>query len=94
MKPVVCVTDHCRKNWFPLMQGTCQPREIQTALSFLVAAVSISTDWIFAILPFALIWRLQMANRIKASVIGLLGLGFLCVPYVYPRIPKLFADSS
>ncbi|KAJ0299798.1 hypothetical protein COL5a_005159 [Colletotrichum fioriniae] len=27
-------------------------------------------------MPFALIWRLQMANKVKASVIGLLGLGF------------------
>lgn len=65
------------------MEGTCKPREIQTALSFLVAAVSITTDWIFAILPFALLWKIQMSNRIKASVIGLLGLGFLCVPLEY-----------
>lgn len=59
------------------MEGSCKAREIQTALSFLVAAVSITTDWIFAILPIALIWRLQMATRVKASVAGLLGLGFL-----------------
>ncbi|CAI0652632.1 hypothetical protein CGCSCA4_v003693 [Colletotrichum siamense] len=84
------------KNWFPLMQGTCQPREIQTALSFLVAAVSISTDWIFAILPFALIWRLQMANRIKASVIGLLGLGFFAsiAPIVRLKYLLLLNDST
>lgn len=59
------------------MAGECKPREIQTALSFLVAAVSITTDWIFAFLPFALLYKLQMAKRVKASVIGLLGLGFL-----------------
>ncbi|KAK6213319.1 hypothetical protein QIS74_09321 [Colletotrichum tabaci] len=63
------------KNWLLTIEGTCQAREIQTALSFLVAAVSISTDWIFAIMPFALIWKLQMASKVKASVIGLLGLG-------------------
>lgn len=28
-------------------------------------------------LPFALIWKLQMGARVKASVIGLLGLGIL-----------------
>ncbi|KAK2748187.1 cation-transporting atpase 4, partial [Colletotrichum kahawae] len=84
------------KNWFPLMEGTCQPREIQTALSFLVAAVSISTDWIFAILPFALIWKLQMANRIKASVIGLLGLGFFAsiAPIVRLKYLLLLNDST
>ncbi|KAK7931815.1 hypothetical protein PG985_002527 [Apiospora marii] len=64
-----------QKNWLTEIEGTCQPREIQTVLSFLVAAVSITTDWIFATLPFALIWKLQMGSRVKASVIGLLGLG-------------------
>lgn len=71
------LTDLNRKNWLLTIEGTCQAREIQTALSFLVAAVSISTDWIFAIMPFALIWKLQMASKVKASVIGLLGLGIL-----------------
>jgi hypothetical protein len=70
-------TKSSRKNWYTSMEGTCNPRQIQTALSFLVAAVSISTDWIFATLPFLLIWRLQMPTRVKASVIGLLGLGLL-----------------
>lgn len=73
------LTRYRRKNWYPMMPGECKAREIQTALSFLVAAVSISTDWIFAILPFALIWKLQMASKVKLSVIGLLGLGFLWV---------------
>ncbi|OLN97675.1 hypothetical protein CCHL11_09157 [Colletotrichum chlorophyti] len=84
------------KNWHQQIEGTCQPREIQTALSFLVAAVSISTDWIFAILPFALIWKLQMANRVKASVIGLLGLGFFAsiAPIVRLKYLLLMNDTS
>ncbi|KAL0937034.1 cation-transporting atpase 4 [Colletotrichum truncatum] len=84
------------KNWHQSIEGTCQPREIQTALSFLVAAVSISTDWIFAVLPFALIWKLQMANRVKASVIGLLGLGFFAsiAPIVRLKYLLLMNDTS
>ncbi|WYZ43250.1 hypothetical protein EsH8_VI_000949 [Colletotrichum jinshuiense] len=84
------------KNWHQQIEGTCQPREIQTALSFLVAAVSISTDWIFAVLPFALIWRLQMANKVKASVIGLLGLGFFAsvAPIVRLKYLLLMNDTA
>lgn len=59
------------------MDGACQPREIQTALSFAVAAVSISTDWIFAALPVFLLWNVQMDIRVKLSVIVMLGLGVL-----------------
>ncbi|KAH7312719.1 hypothetical protein B0I35DRAFT_356341 [Stachybotrys elegans] len=84
------------KNWHPELEGTCQPREIQTALSFLVAAVSITTDWIFAVLPIALVWRLQMPMRVKASVAGLLGLGFFAsvAPIVRLRYLLLMNDSS
>ncbi|PSN73342.1 hypothetical protein BS50DRAFT_629381 [Corynespora cassiicola Philippines] len=63
------------KNWHTAIEGSCQPREIQTALSFVVAAVSITTDWIFAILPAFLLWDVQMDPRVKLSVVGLLGLG-------------------
>ncbi|KAK7943118.1 uncharacterized protein PG986_012231 [Apiospora aurea] len=84
------------KNWLPETEGTCQPREIQTALSFLVAAVSITTDWIFALLPFALIWKLQMGTRVKASVIGLLGLGIFAsiAPIVRLKYLLLMNDAS
>ncbi|KAK8084685.1 hypothetical protein PG997_005956 [Apiospora hydei] len=84
------------KNWLPETEGTCQPREIQTALSFLVAAVSITTDWIFAMLPFALIWKLQMGARVKASVIGLLGLGIFAsiAPIVRLKYLLLMNDAS
>lgn len=57
------------------MPGTCNARAIQTALSYLVAAVSITTDWIFALLPIFLLWNVQMRTGIKLSVIAMLSLG-------------------
>lgn len=57
------------------MPGNCNARAIQTALSYLVAAVSITTDWIFALLPVFLLWNVQMRTRIKLSVIAMLSLG-------------------
>lgn len=64
-----------QKNWYVNMAGTCQPRAIQTALSYLVAAISILTDWTFAMLPVMLLWNVQMKAGIKISVIFLLSLG-------------------
>ncbi|KAI6358940.1 hypothetical protein MCOR25_007205 [Pyricularia grisea] len=88
--------DPVQKNWYPELPGTCHPREIQTALSFLVAAVSIFTDWVFAILPAVLIWKLQMPSRVKMSVIGLLGLGFFAsiAPIVRLRYLLLMNDAT
>lgn len=64
-----------RKNWYTLMPGHCNARAIQTALSYLVAAVSITTDWIFALLPIFLLWNVQMKTRVKLSAIAVLSLG-------------------
>ncbi|KAG9203515.1 hypothetical protein G6514_002883 [Epicoccum nigrum] len=64
-----------QKNWFPTMDGTCQPRSTQTTLSYAVAVVSILSDWIFAVLPIFLLWNVQLDWRVKLSVMGMLGLG-------------------
>ncbi|KAH7012119.1 uncharacterized protein B0I36DRAFT_400083 [Microdochium trichocladiopsis] len=84
------------KNWHSSLPGECKPRQIQTALSFLVAAVSITTDWAFALLPFALLYRLQIARRTKVALIGLLSLGFFAsiAPIVRLKYLLLMNDST
>ncbi|KAE8838611.1 hypothetical protein PTNB73_03371 [Pyrenophora teres f. teres] len=64
-----------QKNWTPTMDGECNDRSIQTVLSYAVAVVSISTDWIFATLPIFLLWNVQLDWRVKGSVMLMLGLG-------------------
>ncbi|KAI1672271.1 hypothetical protein Ptr902_05039 [Pyrenophora tritici-repentis] len=64
-----------QKNWTPTMEGECNDRNIQTVLSYAVAVVSISTDWIFATLPIFLLWNVQLDWRVKGSVMLMLGLG-------------------
>ncbi|RAR04067.1 cation-transporting atpase 4 [Stemphylium lycopersici] len=64
-----------QKNWYVAMEGECQPRTIQTTLSYAVAVVSITTDWIFATLPIFLLWDVQLDWRVKGSVMAMLGLG-------------------
>lgn len=85
-----------RKNWDVEVAGSCQPREYQTALSFAVAAVSISTDWTFACLPVFLLWNVQMDPRVKLSVVVMLGLGVLYVyfAFVMSREGRTVADNE
>lgn len=59
------------------MPGKCNDRSIQTVLSYAVAVVSISTDWVFATLPIFLLWNVQLDWRVKGSVMAMLGLGIL-----------------
>ncbi|EUC46767.1 hypothetical protein COCMIDRAFT_25245 [Bipolaris oryzae ATCC 44560] len=64
-----------QKNWDTKVEGYCRERSTQTILSYAVAAVSISTDWIFATLPIFLLWDVQLDWRVKGGVMGMLGLG-------------------
>ncbi|KAL1592716.1 hypothetical protein SLS60_011132 [Paraconiothyrium brasiliense] len=79
-----------QKNWYTNLPGECNPREIQTALSFAVAAVSITTDWTFAILPVCLLWNVQMDPRVKLSVVLMLGLGVFASIAPIVRLKFLF----
>ncbi|KAF1969129.1 hypothetical protein BU23DRAFT_653869 [Bimuria novae-zelandiae CBS 107.79] len=82
--------DPIQKNWYTDVRGSCQPREIQTALSFAVAAVSIFTDWTFASLPVFLLWNVQMDPRVKFSVMIMLGLGVFASIAPIVRLKFLF----
>lgn len=64
-----------RKNWTSTVPGTCRPPEILTGLAY--AAVSIVTDWVFAITPICLLWNVQMKLKIKIPVFIMLSLGIL-----------------
>lgn len=56
--------------------GTCN-LELNSDVSLFFSAVEITTDWALAILPAILLWNIQMKNRIKVSVAGILGLAAL-----------------
>ncbi|EUC34864.1 hypothetical protein COCCADRAFT_25096 [Bipolaris zeicola 26-R-13] len=64
-----------QKNWDTKVEGYCRERSTQTILSYAVAVVSISTDWIFATLPIFLLWDVQLDWRVKGGVMAMLGLG-------------------
>ncbi|CCU79798.1 unnamed protein product [Blumeria hordei] len=56
--------------------GTCQTRRHVVNLTYAHAAMNCATDWIFGILPFLFIRKLNLSPRIKLSVVLILSLGF------------------
>ncbi|KAF2036233.1 hypothetical protein EK21DRAFT_106337 [Setomelanomma holmii] len=66
----------------PIGQGDakCFSREVFAQIGLFNSIVNITTDFLLALLPVPLIWRLQLNIRTKFSLIAILSLGlFACV---------------
>lgn len=57
--------------------GHCNPSKILADIYYADTAVNIITDWFCALLPFALLWNVQLNRNSKISVGFLLSLGVL-----------------
>lgn len=57
--------------------GTCVPDTVVIALAFLFSAISIITDFTFALLPAWIVSHLNMKLKTKIALIVLMGLGCL-----------------
>lgn len=57
--------------------GTCIDQSIIIALTYVVSAVNIATDWSVAIIPIFILWNIQMRRTLKRMIGLVLGLGVL-----------------
>jgi hypothetical protein len=57
--------------------GTCVEAKVimQTGYSF--SAMDIASNWLYALLPVAMLWNVQISRQLKGMVTFLLGLGVL-----------------
>jgi hypothetical protein len=69
----------CRplKATWDLAAGSCSNGNIITNISWFVTACSITTDFACAVMPFVILWNLQMRKRLKFTIAAMLSLGFL-----------------
>lgn len=67
-----------KATWDP-SAGTCSNEAIIVHISYFVTACSITTDFACAVMPFIILWKLQMRKRLKFTVAAMLSLGFLYV---------------
>jgi hypothetical protein len=55
-------------------EGTCINVDVIIGLTFLYSAISVISDFTFAILPFFLIWGLNMSVKTRVLLIPILGM--------------------
>lgn len=67
--------------------GSCINPKITIAAFYAYSAITCAGDWTYAILPYFLVWKLQMDNRSKVVVIIILSLGAIASTATIIRIP-------
>lgn len=65
-------------------QGTCIKVDIIIGLAFLYSSINVIMDFSFALLPWFLIWGLQLDKKTKIALIPLLGMGCMYANTDYP----------
>lgn len=68
-------------------QGTCIDTSITIGAFYAYSAITCVGDWIYATLPYFLVWKLQMDTRSKIVVIIILSMGAIASTATIIRIP-------
>ncbi|KAI5462761.1 hypothetical protein BGZ63DRAFT_471048 [Mariannaea sp. PMI_226] len=79
--------DWTRYNPNPPSDGTCNPTTFATATTYTAAFLNVIVDWVLPILPATLVWKAQLPQREKVSIIVLLCLGSIASVATIVRIP-------
>lgn len=66
------------KNWQPMLEGTCWDPRIIVDIGIALGVYSTVTDWALALLPWKVIWGLQMETKEKIGVGIAVSMGILC----------------
>jgi hypothetical protein len=65
-------------NWDPRITGAyCLPVDNYVAAVYVLSVITIITDFLCALLPLPVIWKLQLNRRTKLGVMGVMGLGLV-----------------
>ncbi len=70
------------KNWEVTLPGFCWDHRVNVAYGIFSGAYSAFMDWVLALLPWKLLWSLQMKRKEKVGVGIAMSMGLL---YVCPR---------
>lgn len=71
-------------NWDPTAEGQCGNRPVTYAI---IGAINIATDITTLLLPVPIVWRLQLADRVKLAVTGIFCIGLLYV-FRFRQLPS------
>ncbi|KAE8141806.1 pectinesterase precursor [Aspergillus pseudotamarii] len=80
----------------PMKSGTCMSEKMLVKIAYVYSCLTIVCDLTLGILPYFLVWKLQMNNRTKFAVGGILSMGAIASVAVIIRLPFLhfYADAN
>ncbi|KAI5461187.1 hypothetical protein BGZ63DRAFT_453992 [Mariannaea sp. PMI_226] len=68
--------DPVAKQWdYQITTGSCVGAEQIIAAAYSISAMTIVSDWLYALLPIPMLWAVKMTKQAKATVTVVLGLG-------------------
>ncbi|KAK3681769.1 hypothetical protein B0T22DRAFT_445374 [Podospora appendiculata] len=65
------------KTWNPHVPGTCWAPEVYPRFGMFAAGYSAAMDFVLALLPWTVIWKLQMKRKEKFGIAIAMSMGFL-----------------
>ncbi|OAQ65979.1 hypothetical protein VFPPC_14271 [Pochonia chlamydosporia 170] len=86
--------DDPRHLWNPTIPSKCWSAEVFDNLSLFIGSYSAATDFILALLPWAILWKLQMKKREKFGVAIAMSLGIFAGSIAIIKIQHLVANSD
>lgn len=75
------------KAWNAKTPGTCFTNAQLQRIIISQALISIISDFVLALFPIVLLWKVQIAPRIKAGLCTLMGLGLMYAPHIH-HVPQ------
>ncbi|KAI8659416.1 hypothetical protein NCS56_01158800 [Fusarium sp. Ph1] len=82
------------KQWdFRITGGHCVSADQIVSAAYAISAMTIISDWLYAILPIPMLWTVKMTKTAKATVIVILGLGIFASIATLVRL-RFLADLT
>ncbi|KAI9158710.1 hypothetical protein HJFPF1_06708 [Paramyrothecium foliicola] len=64
------------KQWdYRIQGGTCVTAEQVVQAAYAISIMTILSDWLYALMPIPMVWRVNMTMQAKITVVVILGLG-------------------
>ncbi|KAG5929125.1 hypothetical protein E4U42_007029 [Claviceps africana] len=83
-----------RHLWNPAIPSKCWPAPVFDDISLFIGSYSAATDFILALLPWAILWKLQMKRREKFGVAVAMSFGVFAGSVAIVKILHLLANSD
>ncbi|WZH47058.1 Integral membrane protein [Fusarium acuminatum] len=75
--------------WYKDQPGKCIHLNVTITLTITYSITAVISDFVFALLPGFIVWKLQLKKRVKYSLIPLLAMGCIASAAVVARFPYL-----